>query len=170
MLVMSKQLGVIKHALSLVAILSEKSPFLDKISNSKKRKQNDSDNDDEGDDNYNDNEDKNLELWFHPDGDAMARLRALGAYIFTCNNSKKKQKNGKDNTDIIRRFCTIHNMHQATLERSFQIRQQIASLCPKLFNDINIDNNNSNEYEISSLPPTKEEEISLRQVLTSGII
>ena len=61
-------------------------------------------------------------------------------------------------------------MHQATLERSFQIRQQIASLCPKLFNDINIDNNNSNEYEISSLPPTKEEEISLRQVLTSGII
>jgi ATP-dependent RNA helicase DHX37/DHR1 len=96
MLVIAKQLGVIKHALSLVAILSEKSPFLDRVSSSKKRKKADDSDGSDDDENETNNDPKNVGLWFHPDGDALARLRALGAYIFTCSNAKDNKKQNKD--------------------------------------------------------------------------
>jgi len=171
MLVVAKQLGVITHALSLVAILSEKSPFLERVSSSSKKRKKADDSDDDDDEDENEYDPKKVGLWFHPDGDALARLRALGAYIYTCKNSKSKQKkNGGDDGDenndseSVRRFCVSQNLHQATLERSFQIRQQIASLCPKLFTDTD-----HSDYSMSSAPPTKDEEASLRQILTSGI-
>lgn len=177
MLVIAKQLGVIQHALSLVAILSEKSPFLDRVSSSKKRKKADDSDDDDDDENGNGNDSKTAGLWFHPDGDAISRLRALGAYSYTCTTKKKSKqakKNGNDgdddsddndNNESIRRFCVDQNIHQATLERSFQIRQQIASLCPKLLSVTDHE-----DYSMSSAPPTKDEEAALRQVLTSGSI
>lgn len=85
---------LLAHTLTLVASLSERSPFNDG-------------NDRRG-------------AFRHVDGDAMARLKAIGAFLFNCRPRK-----GKGSSDIqLRResFCGEHGLNLGVVDKCLLLR------------------------------------------------
>jgi ATP-dependent RNA helicase DHX37/DHR1 len=194
---------LIQFTLSLVAVLSERSPFLGKHQNHsniefKKEDEND-DSDDEMDADTGiiyvrkaglDNNsfyflldvisDKENDLSYHPYGDALARLRAFSAYAFTYHSLKRVSCNkskllGDNELYKMEEFCHQHHLHQPTIQRSFDLRNQLSRIFSRVFeqdmkpNDHNSINNSIDESSWSFLsPPSDTEEIALRQIIVAG--
>jgi ATP-dependent RNA helicase DHX37/DHR1 len=101
-----------------------------------------------------------VSLSFHPAGDAMARLRAMGAYAFIAT---QRNKSKSDVEMLSSRFCRDEKLHQETLNRSMDLRKQIQRIAVDVFRDLSIDN----AWSFSS-PPTAEEDVILRQIMITG--
>jgi ATP-dependent RNA helicase DHX37/DHR1 len=190
MLVIAHKSGVLNHALSLVSVLVEKSPFimLDKKAEMKKTcfGNSDSDTDSDSDSDINDN-DKNMHnshLSWHPEGDSLARLRTMGAYIFANENliklqkKQKKMELKKQNNSKIEKFtfespviklCNTQALQLTTLQKSYELREQLVQICSRIFFNKDDDMNEINrQLTISSNVPTSDEETALKQVLITG--
>lgn len=137
---------LLEHALGLVSVLADKSPFL-RLAGRLQDGEGDEDGDGEGGDaakagaGAGDKErrqerEKQL-LWVHRDGDALARFRAFGAYCFYRgrdlgeDGSKGKGKGksadvGAKTAQEIAAFCATHSLSEQALARAFSMRQQLA--------------------------------------------
>jgi hypothetical protein len=91
----------------------------------------------------------------HKTSDALARLKAFGAYVHI-------EAVTKDKTLMLSKkhtFCSNYSLHEPTLVRMQQIEQQLRRVLKMRF-----------PSEVSSLedelePPSESEEIKLRQIL-----
>lgn len=114
-----------------------------------------------------------LQLWRHPESDALSLLRAMGAFAFSL-----------DNPD----FCREHLLHEKTMQQNHQLRAQVAlsSLSApakdltalSAFQLTRIANQVYSEEEDyqplvvsrSMRPPSREEENLLRQIVAAGFV
>lgn len=171
------------HVLTMVATLAERSVFeLDG------RLENGDDDDEEERDQQQDEEDgeekakaKHPPLWHHSSGDAMARLRATGAYLHCLSSSVSSSSmnanfNSKAAANITTAgFCRMQSLHEPTLLRIIDLRKQLQHITqasvPKITGN-NSHNSTSNgpllSLESPSTPPTAAEEQALRQILLAG--
>ncbi|CAN0007127.1 unnamed protein product [Ectocarpus fasciculatus] len=142
---------------ALVAALTERPPFISRRNNfslvGDKRK-NDSESNDSDAHSEEDEKDDSPPLSFHPTSDAIARLRALGAYIHARNQAEAG-------------FCSKHFLHQPSLERSLDLSSQLCGL----YSDILGSGDADTEAEPMGMlqPPNAEEELALRQILMTGL-
>ena len=170
MLMAAHTSGLLRHAIAFVSSMVERSPFLS-VGNSNYtensqfndiEKKGDNDGDDE-------EEEENLalatsaaadktHLWFHPDGDSLARNRTIGAYLYS-----KISSNASNDED----FCKKHNLHCATIQRMAELRLQLVQSCQKiLFQGVYSTSVDSLMGPVR--PPSIEEEQALKQLLITG--
>ena len=178
-LIMGERAGILNHAIALVAILADKSPFQQLFSsknqnnqqNQKHIKRNTDDSDDDNNDSSDDSDDddenkKELHqkaqlLRHHQYGDSLARLKGYGAYIYTKQSITNNQPNinSKANEKLIK-FCDSQGLIQSIMTKANELELQLKKVCQSVFS-IN------NQIEILK-PPSKVEEIGLRQILLTG--
>ena len=89
------------YVLTLVATMAERSVFMVDEAISSKNELRDEDSADERDsDDEADDEEKrkqrHMQLFYHPNGDAMARLRATGAFVFSVLSQCKKSREERE--------------------------------------------------------------------------
>ena len=149
MLVIAHRSNMLSHGLNLVASLAEKSPFLneqetipdDTIMSEEELQEC--------------NSTAQLSLSKHPESDALARMKALGAFSFVASgDASSEQKN---------EFCVKQNLLRNTLDRMLDLRSQLTSLCSAVF-----DASHTTPISFATNPPTAEEETALRQILLTG--
>ena len=147
MLVVAHRSDVLAHALAFVSILAERSPY-DALRQGKKKKKGkgqqdaskdnkkmgddyDSDGDESNkEENEEDNEDDQDEdegppavepassLWYHPEGDALSRLRALGAFGFTSAKARRQVKATVEERDSRRAQRLRQQQQHSAVEQS----------------------------------------------------
>lgn len=167
---------LVQFTLSFIAALSEKSPFM-----AKNERRDDDGSSEEDSDNDLVNEQKDADLSFHPHGDILARMRTFSAYAYTCCNSgdSRDYPGANKNNPIVESrstagdaFSRQHQLHQSTLQRSFDLRQQIAKVLAKSLPGNSTGDSNSEASAVNSWwalsPVTVEEESALRQIMLSG--
>ena len=195
MLVVAHRASALAHALSLVAILAERSPFISGgLAGSLSVGDNEEDEDDDDDDRTTNasssvvvGEDHlsstpRVRLSYHPEGDALAMLRSMGAYAFAVIDAEvrggKGGKNSVERTARLAAFCNEHNLNQTTLERASELRQQLSRSCVRALNEEE-GSGTSNDAEKGAVlllargaasPPSRKEELALRQVLLTGFV
>ena len=174
MLVVAHRAGALAHALSLVAILAERSPFMTGGAGAMSFGGDDDDNDDDDDDDDGsassasrrvdeDLSNQRVRLSYHPEGDAPAMLRAMGAYAFAATGSGSM---GGGDAATLAAFCGEHNLNQNTMERASELRSQLSRTCSRALEEAP----SSSSEEGAASPPTKKEEQALRQVLLTGFV
>ena len=173
-----KRYILLAHCVTLVAALAERPPFTSPQSrgcsghtarrrNSSKKDGDDEvekDDEEEDDDEEDDEDEEEKEgtaysLSHHKDGDAMARLRAFGAFTFIqarqqqqqCKTNKTSKKSrpsksalwtttdaggggsgdadGASGGQDVERFCAAQGLHLPTLRRVADLRQQLQEIC-----------------------------------------
>ena len=142
-------LPLLSMTLSMIAMLGGKSPFVSmaegaaggKGKNKRKKKGND-DSSEDGSDNGGDAEEEEGQgtgakntapLWSHPKGDAIARLRALGALSFALHNQPTGRHNDKDKDKALRTFCSQNQLNAVVMTDALELRAQLQRQCDKLY-------------------------------------
>ncbi|CAM9728089.1 unnamed protein product [Phaeothamnion confervicola] len=136
MLLLAKQAGVLELGIAMVAMLTERDPFVSSSDGG-------GDGDEEGlaDEAAGASEAARRVLcrprmqWRHPDSDALARLNAAGAYMYVTMGSFDS-RNSLSNSGrrpgaaaaAAANFCRENHLHGPTMERASQLRQQLTSL------------------------------------------
>ena len=78
--------------------------------------------------------------------------------------------------DQVRRLCAAHGLHQTTLERALDLQGQLARICAQIFLDASSEAEQGERaahfsaqlLEHGAAPPSKDQEVALRQVLLTG--
>jgi ATP-dependent RNA helicase DHX37/DHR1 len=147
-IIVAHQSGLLAHGLSLVACLAEKPPFTS----------NDNSQIGEVDDDVDPielaEEDEKLRhaLNYHPESDALARLRAFGAYSHVFASSP-------DQANV---FCETQGLLRTSLDRIMDLRSQLAHVSSQVF-DVSED-----FVALPKEPPSSTQQVALRQVLLAG--
>jgi len=210
------KLILLSHALTLVATLAERSVFEGMGDNvpgtgggSKKNKtevtsskalEDDSSSSEEDDEDQIAAQSEELRkqgsLFHHEDGDALARLRATGAYIHTVaqyvtTNLKKKRTGGRvGKADVlaanegpgVRALCSAHHLHAPTLQRIVELRDQLQDISTSVLlstapassraGDTKKDSDSTESMNdllaVPLQPPSSAQELALRQLVVSG--
>eukprot|EP01117_Protostelium_nocturnum_P006791 TRINITY_DN2439_c0_g1_i2.p1 TRINITY_DN2439_c0_g1~~TRINITY_DN2439_c0_g1_i2.p1 ORF type:complete len:945 (+),score=306.88 TRINITY_DN2439_c0_g1_i2:1028-3862(+) len=148
MLILGRQDDCLPYIISVVAALSVRDPILREVS------------DDADESTLNEDEDeakrkktnhmrKTRAMWADDNSDLLAILKSVGAYEF----AKSKEK-----------FCRENFLHLKSM-------QEIRSLRMQLSNIINsIDPTIKSQVDSKLSPPSKEQQIVIRQIITSGFI
>ena len=153
MLVVAHRSDVLAHALAFVSILAERSPYDALRQGKKKKKKGKSQQDKSegnkkmGDDYESDSDESNKEeneedkeddededegppavepassLWYHPEGDALSRLRALGAFGFTSAKARKQVKATVEERDS-RRAQRLRQQQQQQQQQQRTVAEQ----------------------------------------------
>lgn len=158
------RLDLLAHAVTLVATLAERSVFESPSQPAQEVEEVDNSDDDDDDDAC-PTKKGSSPLFHHEDGDALARLRATGAYLFAMGRTNSDQS--------INALCKAHRLHMMTLRRISDLRRQLQ--------DISLSALLSSEHRGASTaeacqptlsmpatPPTAAHEVALRQLVLSG--
>jgi hypothetical protein len=120
-------------------------------------------------------------LYFHPTSDALARLRALGAYIHASNQARNSSGGGKGGAKereraqgrAVAAFCARHALHQPSLDRALALSRQLCGLYNSTLGAPSGGGGGDSDTEAGAgagdamktlQPPTEEQEVALRQV------
>ncbi|CAN0252765.1 unnamed protein product, partial [Ectocarpus fasciculatus] len=97
--------------------------------------------------------------WLHPTSDALARLKAAGAYAFATSGGTAT--GGGD-------FCRENFLHGPTMDRSLQLRRQLSRLVELRFGT----EPGWRGCDVAGAlrPPSSKQSDALRQVLLSGLL
>lgn len=185
---------LLSHALTMVATLAERSAFDGNTDtgNKKPRAVTNTDNSD-ADSCSEDEAGTILEnpgsaksgsiLYYHEDGDALARLRATGAYIHSvlshvrsvragkADSHSGKSKDGKNSTanpshlsksDVtaanesagVRALCSAHRLHAPTLQRIVELREQLQDISASVLLPATTTSTSSTNNITATAPPT----------------
>mmetsp|Transcript_23531 Transcript_23531/g.33759 ORF Transcript_23531/g.33759 Transcript_23531/m.33759 type:complete len:495 (+) Transcript_23531:234-1718(+) len=120
MLLVGAQADVLDYAIAIVAILSEVTPFLtmsEKINSLEK------DNDDSKCDQKEKSKAEQKNQWFHPHGDVLAALVAVGANSFAGRGAR-----GASELNACKRFCEENGLSFVVMQRIQKLRKQLAKL------------------------------------------
>ena len=198
-----EKLTLLSHALTLVATLAERSAFegaADKIPGGDGRKkakllentttagEENSDSDSADEDATENAQQGEGILFHHEDGDALARMRASGAYIHTVSAQLQLQavvRKGRrpskaevvaaNESTPVKALCSVHRLHIPTLQRIVELREQLQDLSSTvLLINPNKKSTTEEETERKTLlnvplqPPSSATELALRQLIVSG--
>jgi hypothetical protein len=118
------------------------------------------------------------QLWLHRDGDALARLCALGATAYTLRD----QQTGKGHnhkitvTPTLEKLCVAQSLRQTSVTRSLELCNQLKRVLVRVLN------NSSTNIAVTTQsvcdegpwnvlePPRADEAVKLRQIMTSAYI
>ncbi len=98
MLVVAKKAGVLEHAIAMVSLMEEQDPFLPSSGRSSIARR--------------------MEF-LHPESDALTRMWVAGAYTFA------RLTGGTHGGS---RFCEMHDLHEPTMNRSFNLQKHITRI------------------------------------------
>lgn len=191
---------IVAHALTLVAGLAEKSPFVldgqQTMRENEAKEHGDVDEEDEETEKVEEiEEEKTLPanpLLEHPGGDLMARLRAIGAFVFCCH--QVLNSSGDKTAKPISPFHLHHYLHRAellenpqiqkiikdfhlhlpTLQRILDLRSQLQAVAAKVIESEGYLPSDASKEALRDIlspplqPPTSEAELVLRQCLLAG--
>lgn len=143
MLVVAHKSNMLAHGLNLVVALAEKSPFLNQqellIEDGKDEVE----------------ESAQVPLAKHADSDALARMRAFGAFShIVVSQASYEQKIA---------FCNQQRLLSNILERMLDLRAQLLSLCSS-----SLESPQKDLMSYALEPPSPEEEVALRQIILTG--
>eukprot|EP01038_Epipyxis_sp_PR26KG_P007285 gene7285-9927_t len=175
---------ILSYMLSFVAALSERSVFVANEDIIQKQLVDDEVDEDDQQHKHNNsnNNDKKLSkdvtLFHHKDGDSLARLRATGAYMYSCFQSSTS-----GDPTLSSQLCDSQNLHEQTLKRIVDLRKQLQHLCSTILPPVELIDKQSDENNPDVIsgsgswkillnpplePPANTHEILLRQLLASG--
>lgn len=120
MLLVGAQADVLDYTIAIVAILSEVTPFLamsEKINSLEK------DNDYSESDQNEKSRVEQRNQWFHPHGDVLAALVAVGANSFAGRGAR-----GASELNACKRFCEENGLSFVVMQRIQKLRKQLAKL------------------------------------------
>jgi len=155
------RLDLLAHAVTLVATLAERSVFESPSQPAQEVEEVDNSDDDDDDDAC-PTKKGTSPLFHHEDGDALARLRATGAYLFAMGRTNSDQS--------INALCKAHRLHEMTLRRISDLRRQLQdiSLCALLSSGASTEEACQPTLSMPATPPTAAHEVALRQLVLSG--
>lgn len=165
-------------ACALVSVLTERPPFISRrnkfsLVGEKRKASDDSDSSDSDGDKKEEDEKSAAGLAFHPTSDALARLRALGAFIHArmhagaAPGGNKQGAGGDKVAKEVAQFCAKHFLHQPSLERALELARQLCGLYRDILGGIG-DEAEGDPMDVLR-PPSADEELALRQVLVTGL-
>ncbi|RYH29864.1 DEAD/DEAH box helicase [archaeon] len=179
---------ILSHVLSLVSALAERSPFVrdDNHLRRKDMKSGDGKDKEESDEEADENEEEAQKkaaqnpLSEHPQGDSLARLRALGAFLFSAqqagvdliashSGNRKAMKKVQEQVQVVELSKRYH-LHIPTIQRVLDLRSQLQSISCKALQpylSTGLDQLRS-AINPSLSPPSTLEEMVLRQLLLTG--
>jgi hypothetical protein len=154
------------YTILLVAVLSERTPFIPKRGN---KVEEDSSDDEMTEDQAFEKkrkralrESESVDLSLNKFSDAIARMRATGAYFYTKKSLLSKYKTATPELNSkLSEFCASNFLHQDTLERILDLQRQLKSLCVVIFDLPSLVASDDEALD----PPSFAEEIALRQIL-----
>jgi len=172
MLLVAAQANVLDYAITLVAVLSEATPFSHHSEKSVSDKAgdavDDSDELDEVDRNQVQRAEKERKTkmnskWQHNGGDVLAAMMAAGAYAFASDRNK---------TDKLacHRFCEENGLNLVVMQRIAKLRLHLCKLAKARLPNTGGIAAATGKYSNSLVPPNRAEVCVLQQVIASGLL
>ncbi len=169
MLLVAAQANVLDYAITLVAVLSEATPF---THHSESVKSGDTVDDADDLDDVDQNQVQRAEKerrkkmnskWQHNGGDVLAAMKAAGAYAFTSDRAKG------DNL-ACRQFCEENGLNLVIMQRIAKLRLHLCKLAKARLPNTGGIAAATGTYSSSMSPPNRAEESVLRQSIASGLL
>ena len=170
MLLVAAQAGVLDYAIAMVAVLSEKSPFLhgqqDSMGDTDEKTEQEGKNDtDEEDESVKETKRERKSKWQHRNGDVLAGMLALGAYTYAGRGS-----GGASESAACRRFCEKNDLSYAVMVKIQKIRVHLARMAKMRLPNADGFAAKTGGIISSMKPPTKLQENLLCQSIVSGLL
>lgn len=156
MLLVAAQANVLEYAVAMVAVLSEVSPFRN-ISD----RSNSSECDNHSDNSAEPEEKSRAEQrnqWFHPHGDVLASLLAVGADSYA-----RRGVGGASEAAASKRFCEENGLNFVVIQRIQKLRKQLTKLV-KMRVHLTAGSFKTSRINYSLPPPSRLQENALSQV------
>ena len=172
MLLVAAQANILDFAITLVAVLSEASPFIQHTENSESEKftnnTKDDDDLDEVDKNHvlraeKERKKKMKSKWNHSGGDVVAAMMAAGAYAFACDRNMA-------NSVACRQFCDENGLNSVVMQRITKLRLHLCKLAKSRLPSVCGVAAARGTYSSNISPPSRAEECVLRQAIASGLL
>ena len=174
MLLVSAQAGVLDYAITMVAVLSEVSPFLhggqrinedvDKDKNDSGDQDSDSDSDGNADEKQKRQKEAN-QRWKHRGGDILAAMLAVGAYTYAGRGA-----GGASEQVACRKFCEENRLHYVVMTRVQKLRSHLARLAKIRLRSVDSVASRTGGFVSSMKPPNRLQENLLMQAIASGLL
>jgi ATP-dependent RNA helicase DHX37/DHR1 len=185
---------------SLVALLSDKSPFVNVQREDVLPDEDENENEDDEDEaaaleartKKKKQKQEKAHLWFHPSGDAMARLQALGAFAYTLRSlhtQTGQQLTSSEAAAEGERFCGSNGLSSVMLYRALELRALVQRQCEQVLGVSSStavhNDDNHNRWNLSpkekvirssaaavaaTPPPSDAQTAALRQVMLIGLV
>mmetsp|Transcript_18140 Transcript_18140/g.24898 ORF Transcript_18140/g.24898 Transcript_18140/m.24898 type:complete len:844 (+) Transcript_18140:1220-3751(+) len=98
-------------------------------------------------------------LSHHPDGDSLARLHAVGAYLFLVRSGSPEEQ------ESVRQLCSSQHLHLPALRKITELRAQLQRICHSVLLQAQTP---QTLLDPPREPPSPQQEAALRQVLLAG--
>ena len=174
MLLVSAQAGVLDYAITMVAVLSESSPFLHggQHSNQDKDKYEDPNGDknigidsEEDADQHPERRIDDNQPWRHRGGDILAAMLAVGAYTYAGRGA-----GGATEQMACRRFCEENRLNYVTMTRVQKLRSHLARLAKLRLRGVDAVASKTGGFLSTMKPPNRLQENLLMQAIASGLL
>ena len=171
MLLVAAQANVLDYAITLVAVLSEATPFTHHSEKSETDKNGDnvnvSDDLDEVDRNQlqraeKEHKKKMSSKWQHNGGDVLAATMAAGAYAFSSDHNKDKL--------ACQEFCEKNGVNLVVMQRIAKLRLHLCKLAKARLPNAGGIAATTGTFSNSMAPPNRAEDSVLRQAIASGLL
>ena len=106
-------------------------------------------------------------LLFHPDGDALARLHAVGAFFFVRQryaSSSSVAAAAEGMKEALQGLCSSQRLHLPALLKVAELRSQLQRICHSVLLSPSDSLSSASLLDPPSNPPSKQQETALRQV------
>lgn len=176
MLLVAAHAGVLDFAISIIAALSEKSPFvrggeqnIEEDDGDEKQEEEEEDVDD-GDVHQPKIKSKEKEgnKWAHSGGDIYAVMLASGAYTYALEKAKRADWGSVK--IAVESFCQENGLNQVIMARIQKIKDHLARLVKTRLEGADGVAANTGKVPTALSPPNKLQERLLLQVITSGLL
>jgi ATP-dependent RNA helicase DHX37/DHR1 len=176
MLLVSAQANVLDYGITLVAVLSEVSPFVYQSEevNKDSKESNNADSELEGLDEIDRNNAREIKKakkrnirtkWMHDGGDVLSAMMAAGAYAYAGRGS-----GGLSEKVACRKFCEENGLHLVVMQRIAKMRLHLCKLAKIRLPSAQGVAVETGTYLPSMTPPKRMQECLLRQAIASGLL
>jgi len=172
MLLVAAQANVLDYAITLVAVLSEATPFAHHSDQSESGKTGDTVDDADDLDDVDRNQVQRAEKerkkkmsskWQHNGGDVLAAMMAAGAYAFASDRAKADKL-------ACHRFCEENGLNLVIMQRIAKLRLHLCKLAKARLPNTGGIAAATGTYSSSMPPPNRAEDSILRQAIASGLL
>ena len=172
MLLVGAQANVLDYAITLVAVLSEATPFAHHSEKMEHGKASDTANEVDGLDEVDRNQTQQAEKehkkkmsarkWNHNGGDVLAAMMAVGAYAYADSENSDKS--------TCRQFCDDNGLNLVVMQRIAKLRLHLCKLAKARLPNAGGVAAKTGRFTNSMAPPNRAEDCVLRQAIASGLL
>jgi ATP-dependent RNA helicase DHX37/DHR1 len=168
MLLVAAQAGVLDYAITMVAVLSEASPFQrheQSFNQEDAENQETSSDDDSEKAASKEAQKKKKKRWQHRGGDVMAAMLAVGAYTYAGRGA-----GGVSEQLACRKFCDENGLNYMIMTRVQKLRLHLARLAKIRLSKVDSIASKTGGIVSSMRPPNRLQENLLMQAIASGLL